>query len=149
MTGQHGTRTRYNAGCRCEPCKVANAEYAKQYAQVRRAEKVKPGAVTSIRAAKSAPKAAPSPESAGPGEVEAAVIAELAGLSTAGSRPGLMQVAISLARVLDTPSAVAQHASAAHRLSETLDKLRKGADAKSSKLAAVRQMTRRPAEATG
>ena len=42
---------------------------------------------------------------------------------------------------------IAQHPSAAHRLSETLDKIRKGSDARTSKLASVRLMTTRSAEA--
>ena len=54
----------------------------------------------------------------------------------------------ALARVLDSPLAIAQHPSAAHRLSETLDKIRKGADGRTGRLAAVRQMTRN-SKATG
>ena len=77
-------------------------------------------------------------------------MAEIGSLSTTGSRQGLVEIAIALARVLDSPLAIAQHPSAAHRLSETLDKLRKGADSKTGKLAAVRQMTRtKPAGETG
>jgi hypothetical protein len=83
------------------------------------------------------------------GRVEAAVMAEIGSLSTTDSRPGLVEVAIALAKVLDSPLAIAQHPSAAHRLSEALDKLRKGADSRAGKLAAVRQMTRRPAGETG
>jgi hypothetical protein len=50
--------------------------------------------------------------------------------------------------VLDPPLAIAQHPSAAHRLSETLDKIRKGSDTRQGKLASVRSMTR-PGKATG
>jgi hypothetical protein len=83
-----------------------------------------------------------------PGRVESGVLAEIGSLSTVGSRQGLVEIAIALAKVLDSPLAIAQHASAGHRLSETLDKLRKGADAKTGRLAAVRSMTRR-SEAAG
>ena len=95
------------------------------------------------------PTAAPE-QAADQGRVEAGVMAEIGSLSTTGSRQGLVEIAIALARVLDSPLAIAQHPSAAHRLSETLDKLRKGADSKTGKLAAVRQMTRtKPAGETG
>jgi len=69
------------------------------------------------------------------------VLAEISGLSTAASRPGLIQVALALARVLDDPVAIAQHAASGHRLAEALDRLRKGADSGRGTLANVRQIT--------
>ena len=27
----HGTRARYNRGCRCKPCTAANADYIQRY----------------------------------------------------------------------------------------------------------------------
>jgi len=42
----------------------------------------------------------------------------------AQARPGLAQAALALARVLDNPKAVNQHAAAAKVLSALLDKLR-------------------------
>lgn len=34
MSKNHGTRSRYTSGCRCEKCRAANREYArKQYAK--------------------------------------------------------------------------------------------------------------------
>lgn len=141
MASQHGTRTRYNTGCRCDECKQASRDYDKRRKLAIRSGQHTPGGVTKL------PTVAAAPES-GAGRVEAGVIAELDGLSTTASRQGLVEIALALARVLDSPLAIAQHASAAHRLSETLDKIRKGADARTSKLAAVRQMTR-PDSATG
>lgn len=134
MAVQHGTRSRYNAGCRCDECKKAASDYHKLRGQRQRATKLAPATVTAIGSAPSAP-----PEC---GRVEAGVIAELDELSSAAARPGLVEIAVALARVLDSPLAIAQHASAAHRLSETLDKIRKGSDARKGKLAAVRSMTR-------
>jgi hypothetical protein len=72
-------------------------------------------------------------------------MAEISRLSTAESHPGLVAVAIRNAQVLDSPLAIAQVPSSSKVLMEALEKLRKGADSKSGKLAAVRQMTRRPA----
>ena len=140
MAAQHGTRTRYNAGCRCDECKKASRDYDKMRRQKMLSNKHAPDATVSrLRPAKTQPE----PELAELGRVEAGVMAEIGALSTTASRQGLVEIAIALARVLDSPLAIAQHASAAHRLSETLDKLRKGADSKTGKLAAVRQMTRR------
>lgn len=136
MAAQHGTRTRYNTGCRCDACKQASRDYDKIRRQRMLASKHGPAAVTAL-------PTAGAPASDEVGRVEAGVLAEIGALSTTGSRQGLVEIAIALARVLDSPLAIAQHPSAAHRLSETLDKLRKGADTRQGKLAAVRQMTRK------
>lgn len=144
MAVRHGTRTRYNSGCRCVDCKKAASDYKKAHAQKQRAARHGQATVTAIRK----PAAAATPPPVELGAVEAGVMAEIDGLSTAASRQGLVQIAVALARVLDSPLAIAQHPSAAHRLSETLDKIRKGSDGKGSKLAAVRSMTR-PGAATG
>jgi hypothetical protein len=144
MPAQHGNRSRYNAGCRCDPCKGANRDYQKMRGQSIRNAKHAPATVTAL------PRTPATVQAANPdvGRVEAGVLAEIDGLSTAASRQGLVEIAIALARVLDSPLAIAQHASAGHRLSETLDKIRKGSDSKKSKLAAVRSMTR-PTEVAG
>ena len=144
MAVQHGTRTRYNGGCRCDECKQASRDYDKRR-RLARAAGVKPAAT--ITALPMAPKLTAVPD-AEPGRVEAGVLAEIEGLSTTGSRQGLVEIAIALARVLDSPLAIAQHPSAAHRLSETLDKIRKGSETRKGKLATVRSMTRSSA-ATG
>lgn len=141
MASQHGTRTRYNQGCRCDDCKQAARDYNKARGQSIRAKKHAPTTVTKLPTASSA-------TSGEPGRVEAGVLAEIGELSTAANRQGLVEIAVALARVLDSPLAIAQHPSAAHRLSETLDKLRKGADGRSGRLAAVRQMSR-ATKATG
>ncbi|MCV7208398.1 hypothetical protein H7J75_06980 [Mycolicibacterium canariasense] len=73
---------------------------------------------------------------------------QLAGLSTVEARPGEAEIAYALARLLDNPRAIGQHPQASARLSEMVDKLRKGADKKTGKLASVRRMTR-PESATG
>ena len=144
MASQHGTRTRYNTGCRCDECKQASRDYDKARRQKMLAAKhTKPS-----RATVTALPTASAPAQHEPGRVEAGVLAEIGALSTAATRQGLVEVAIALARVLDSPLAIAQHPSAAHRLSETLDKLRRGADARRSKLATVRSMTS-SAKATG
>lgn len=135
MAAQHGTRTRYNAGCRCDDCVKASRDYDKQRRLNRAAAKVGAGKVSQLPAVSSV-------HVSEPGRVESGVLAEIDGLSTAASRQGLVEIAIALARVLDSPLAIAQHPSAAHRLSETLDKIRKGSETRQGKLAAVRSMTR-------
>ncbi len=30
LSKNHGTRSRYNSGCRCEPCRQANRDYARR-----------------------------------------------------------------------------------------------------------------------
>lgn len=136
MSASHGTRRRYNEGCRCDDCKAAEAVYRSNYRQRKASgEPVGPqGRVVPI----SAPMVEVHDE---PGRVEAGVLAELEGLTQADERPGLKETALALARILDSPKAVNQQPAAAAKLADLLDKLRKGADAKKSKLASVRAMT--------
>jgi hypothetical protein len=138
MAANHGTRTRYNAGCRCDECKQAARDYEKARRQAMNARKHSPATVTTLP---TGPRLTVAPD-VEPGRVESGVMNEIGGLSTAASRQGLVEIAVALARVLDSPLAIAQHPSAAHRLSETLDKIRKGSDSRQGKLAAVRSMTR-------
>lgn len=145
----HGTRTRYNRGCTdgtggtaCDPCKQANRDYFKLRNQKKNAEK-HGGTVASLPTAANAPVDQPR----GLGPNEAGVVAELEGLPSLETRPGLVQAAYTLARVLDSPLAIAQHPQAAGRLADILDKLRKGAERK-GRLATVRAMTS-PGTATG
>jgi hypothetical protein len=75
-----------------------------------------------------------------PGPVEAGVEAEIAGLAEA--RPGLAQIALAMARLLDNPRAVATQPAAAKVLAALLDKLRSAsARGRRGALALVREMT--------
>ena len=77
----------------------------------------------------------------GPGRVESGVAVEIDGLASQ-ARPGLAQAALAVARVLDNPRAVNQHAAAAKVLSALLDKLRAvSARGRRGGLAVVRTMT--------
>jgi hypothetical protein len=109
MAAKHGTRRRYNEGCRCDECKDANTVYQQRYRQ-------RPTVVVPL----SAPVTPPS--SFGPGPVEAGVEAEIAGLAEA--RPGLAAAALALARILDNPRAISSQPPAARMLATLLDKLR-------------------------
>jgi hypothetical protein len=139
----HGVRARYNEGCRCEECKEFNREYWRDY----RARKAT-GDVISRSERSLAALASPPAEDSGPGRVESGVLAEIEGLAQAETRPGLVEMALELARVMDNPKAVSQKPAASKALAELLATLRKGADARRSRLASVRAMTR-PGSATG
>lgn len=78
---------------------------------------------------------------ASPGRVEAAVEAEIADLQQTVDRPGLAAMALTLATLMDDPAQKGKWPDAAAKLEGLLDKLRKGADSKRSKLASVRAMT--------
>jgi len=146
MPARHGTRARYKAGCKCSSCATTEKKY-QQGARQRRKERqaAESSQVTTQVATLTLAPPQREPE---PGRVEVGVTAELSRLSTVANREGLFEVAIALARVLDTEHAIAQHPSAAHRLSETLDKLRKGSEASAGRLASVRALTR-PGKANG
>lgn len=127
MAAKHGTRHRYNDGCRCDDCKAANAAYQAEYRQ-------RPAVVVPL-------STGVTPPICGPGPVESGVMAEIGGLA-AEARPGLAAVALALARVLDDPKSVNQKPAAAKVLAALLDKLR-SASARGSRggLAVVRTMT--------
>jgi hypothetical protein len=144
MASQHGTRTRYNTGCRCDECKQASREYDKRRRQSMLSRKHGPARVTALPSIPDEVQAG----AATTGPVEAGVIAQIDGLTTAANRQGLVQIAIALARVLDSPLAIAQHASSGRVLVDTLEKIAKGSDARTGKLASVRSMTRK-SEAVG
>lgn len=140
---KHGTRAKFNAGCTdgpegtaCDPCKKANRDYFKARNQAKNAEK-HGGTVTVLKTAATSTE---QPAIREIGGVEAGVILELEGLPTLETRQGLVQTALTLARCLDSPLAIAQHPSAARQLADILDKLRKGAE-KKGRLSAVRAMT--------
>ena len=122
----HG-RSRYNAGCRCGECRTANRDHQRN----RRSKHLTP---------------VPRPEGAPPAEfidgpVTKAVRAQLEHLPAARERPGLYAIALRLAQLMDTQSAVPQYASAAKVLSEILSTLSKHSTQR-TRLSAVRSMTR-------
>lgn len=78
---------------------------------------------------------------AAPGRVEAAVQAEIEHLQQTIDRPGLAAMALTLAKLMDDPAQKGKWPDASAKLEGLLDKLRKGADSKKSKLASVRAMT--------
>ncbi len=125
----HG-RSRYNAGCRCGVCRAANRDHSRRRRSKHHLQPV------------SAPPAEASPAEFISGRVTEAVAAQLADTAAAHERPGLYAIAIRLAQLLDSPSAVPQHASAAHRLTEILTILSKSSTRR-GRLAAVRDMTDR------
>ena len=106
MAARHGTRRGYNDGCRCDDCKDAQRLYQQRYRERRRS--LSP--VTNVTPAASSLR-----------PVAAAVEAEIEELIE--SRPGLAQVALAMARILDNPRAVASQPAAAKVLSGLLDKL--------------------------
>lgn len=129
MTISHGTDRRYSDGCRCEECREAHKLKAREYRDRKRRGLTRPDLLTAVLS---------MDVSAGP--VELAVESELAGLVAAAQRPGLVQVALALARLMDGP-AVTSKPAAAKQLTEILTALAKGGAQRRQKLAVVKQMT--------
>ncbi len=127
---EHGTRSMYiTASCRCPECRLAESNYQKARRRIK--PKRKPlAAVPSIASI-----------NIEPGRVETAVISEIAMLSAASKRPGLVEGALAMARLLDNPLCTPQYASAMRRLQDALAELHQGADAKRGWLADVKGMT--------
>jgi hypothetical protein len=139
MAAKHGTRRCYNEGCRCDECKEAARAYWRDY-QARKAagEPTHSGIPADVWQFHHPKPAEPEPAV---GRVEKGVIAELEGLAQADARPGLTQTVLALARLMDDPKAKNQQPAAAAKLAELLRELRKGMDARKSRLASVRAMT--------
>jgi len=109
MAAKHGTRRRYIEGCRCEGCTEANRLYFRERRAGVRGSQLRVQPVADL-------------PPVNPGPVESGVTAEIAGLTEA--RPGLGQMALALARIMDDPKAINQKAAAAKVLVSLLDKLR-------------------------
>ena len=120
MVARCGTLKRYLEGCSCPSCRKANADE-------RRRRRMRSRAASEANSRQSEP-----------GEVEKAVMEELAKLTDPS--PALVRVARSMAHVLDTPGAPSKPA-AAKQLTDTLILLRDSQGAPAGKLSAVRKMT--------
>lgn len=148
---EHGSRKGYRAGCRCDQCKCAEAGYQRDLKQRKLESDVPVGnaAGPAVRLASVSNNPVTSgntalnmyaePAGAVEGSAVAAVLAEIKDLSD--PRPGLVAIALEMARVLDDPKAITSKAPAAGRLADVLDRLSKGADKRRSRLAEVRKMT--------
>jgi len=143
-TAEHGSIAMYARGCRCEPCKAAQAAY-------RRARKLGLPAPTGNRkltvVAAGPAEGTQSPELE-PGGLAAAVAAELEGLPAEKRSSALAALALSLARDIDRPEFGASHASQARELRAALTELYSGARS-SPKLALVTAMAQRPRSRAG
>ncbi|MDV6267065.1 hypothetical protein [Rhodococcus globerulus] len=129
-------RTRYLRGCRCDECKLAQSVYTRERRQKKNGE-----ALSSRQLRPAKPALEPDDDDevlASGGSVFSGVSEEIAGFVGADDHPGLKATALALARILDTPSAIAQHAAAAGRLMELLSTLGKGGKKKPSKLSELR-----------
>jgi hypothetical protein len=127
MEIKHG-RERYRRGCRCDDCKNAQATYQRKYREHK--------ALGLVGGRNYPPVGNPTP-----GPVELAVEQQISGLASAELRPGLVAVALAMARVLDA-TAVNQKPSAARVLVTVLDTLRKAsARGRRGSLSLVKSMT--------
>jgi hypothetical protein len=148
---EHGIRKGYKSGCRCDQCKCAEATYQRELKQRKqespgpadnqvlpavRLASVSNNPVTSGNTALNMYSTSPEPAET---SAVAAVMAEIRDLSD--PRPGLVAIALEMARVLDDPKAITSKAPAAGRLTDVLDRLSKGVDKRRSRLSTVRSMT--------
>ena len=153
---EHGTRQRYaDDKCRCEPCKAAMSQYMREWkarragadipaptrGRPRKAAVAVDGSAAGSATVTALPGAAPSPVRAA-GQAEAAVLEELASLTSAETRKGAAQAALAMARILDNPLALSQQPAAAARLTAILEELRKGSARTRGRLASVQAMTK-------
>lgn len=137
MAANHGKPQRYRDGCRCDECRAAIREYQADLRRRKAAGEPVAGSGNVVSFASRPANTAP----AVPGRVEAAVEAEIEHLQQTVDRPGLAAMALTLAQLMDDPTQKGKWPDASAKLDGLLDKLRKGADSKKSKLASVRAMT--------
>lgn len=163
---EHGTRKGYAMKCRCDLCRCAESEYqtarrrriAEAEAKLAEAEAPPtPSAPTltvvgkrrgrppkkALTSANADAPPANTPiryETPPPGDVEAGIMAEIERLGVADVHPGLVGMAVSLAKVLDNPRAISAKPAAAAKLMDIRNELRKMPKAE-GKLASVRAMT--------
>jgi hypothetical protein len=128
----HGTRAKYSKGCRCQSCRLAEANYKRQ----RRLGQL---GLTVLPANRAAAGGTFNPE---PGRAAAVVDAELESLPGTATRPLLVEGVRALARALDDPAFAASYPSMLRELRASLAELRSGVRG-TGKLAAVAAMTAR------
>jgi hypothetical protein len=131
MAVRHG-RKRYGAGCRCDSCRESQRLYQRRYRERLANGETRPASVAPVLQV----------HPGNPGPVESAVAAELGGLAEAQSRPSLVQVALAMARILDSSRAVSAQPAAAKVLVTVLDTLRKGSPRRRGGLELVRTMAK-------
>ena len=151
----HGTRQSYADGCRCAPCKAAMSQYTREWkarkagadipapprGRPRKAAVAVDGSAAGSATVTALPGATGGPVRQ-PGPAEAAVLEELASLTSAETLKGAAAAALAMARLLDNPVALAQQPAAAAKLTTILEDLRKGSARKRGRLASVQAMTR-------
>lgn len=124
----HGIKGYRGFQCKCDVCMEANRQFWRERKAAERVGKLR--VVSS-----------PVPDGT-PGEVERSVIAECAALDEPNT--ALVATAKVMARILDNPNQVSQHATASRQLTSILETLSPKQKRKSKgRLASVRQMTNR------
>jgi hypothetical protein len=126
-----GTRAKYQKGCRCQACRLAEKTYAQAY----KAGKAAPAKLTVLTSTSQSPASNDSP-----GAAEAAVVAELAALPAAD--PAVCEIAKRLGRDLDNDMFIASHPSISRELRSVLEQLRSNVRSY-GKLTAVQSMSSR------
>ena len=149
---EHGTRQCYADGCRQPECKAAQAVYKREWRarqagvplEAPKAGRKSKAELASITTLPTAQNRTESGTDLGP--AERAVLEELGTLTSAETRKGAAQSALAMARILDNPLALAQQPSAAAKLTQILEDLRKGSARRRGRLASVQAITK---QATG
>ena len=107
--------------------KEERAEYNRKYYRAKRSEQLL--------------AAVPEDVPGEPGRVEAAVRAEIESLGV--DRPGSVEAALAMARLIDTPAQWSQHSSAHRRLESALAELRSVSGVRGKRLASVQKLSSR------
>jgi hypothetical protein len=139
----HGSRQSYGEGCRCQECKSAQAVYMREW-KARKAgadiPEPRKGRPKKGESASVTPIRTPKPDVIG--DAQQAVLDELETLTVAGSRKSAAQAALAMARILDNPAALPQQPTAAAKLMQIMDDLRKGSGRSKGRLVGLQQMTK-------
>lgn len=142
MSAAHGTRVRYNGGCRCDECKAANREYNREL----RNRKAAGGLPENLASVSKLPGANQRPVTTEPGRVESQVLIELGMMNSPAKYPGLAESALAMARILDNPNMLTTHPAAQRALRGTLADLHDKSAVKVGRLAKVASMSRTVAD---
>jgi hypothetical protein len=153
FVADHGTTTEYRNGCRCQPCR--NAEAAKKRRQ--RASALTGGAtdgavvrlVLSTGQPARKTKAVSKPKAKVVGPNEQAVLDQCAASPLAADQPATVAQAVSLAKILDDEACKAMWPTTSRQLHALMLALRAPQKKSRGRLARVQAMTRGKAAADG
>lgn len=133
----------HGAKCSCEECRTERRLYKRSYRAAKRGLAPLPAQPETVGTVEAAEARADGSVATFEGAVTRGVRAEIAMCAGAGSHPGLVETALTLARGLDDPRQITTWPSLARQLMVALDKIHAASASNGGRLVAVGNLSSR------